>query len=313
MSTVEVGLHCDGDAWEPEHLTFVEDAGFDILTTGEHIVFHRPILEAVSVLGYAAAVTSKIKLAPATLILPLRHPTMVAKYFSSLDVLSKGRIILTVGAGGDYPREFHACGVPKQERGIRSTEAIEIIKKYWSGGRFDYHGKIFQLEDVDLLPLPVQPGGPPIWVSGRSNGAMRRAAVLGDGWHPYFFTPAQCRESFSQVKAIAADTGRTLPENYVFACFIYCSMYDDVKEARDRAIETLSYRYKQPFEKIVDKYCAYGPPSRVVESLSRFVEAGASKLLIGLIMPAEERLAYIERFAKEVLPELHRLEAASVP
>ena len=312
MSTVMVGMHCDGDAWEPEHLTFVEEVGFDVLTTGEHIVFHRPILESVSVLGYAAALTKRIKLATAALILPLRHPTIVAKQFASLDVLSKGRIIVTAGVGGDYSREFRACGVPMTERGVRANEAIEIIRKYWAGERFDYNGTVFQLEDVDLLPLPVQPGGPPIWIAGRTKAAMRRAATLGDGWHPYMYTPEQCRESFSTVKAMAADAGRMLPEHFAFSCFVYCSMHDDVEVARDNAIERMTYRYDQPFEKIVDKYCAYGPPSRIVESLSRYVAAGASKLFIGLIMPPEERLDHIERFAKEVMPELKKLEPARV-
>jgi len=312
MSKLLVGMHCDGDAWEPDHISLVEDVGFDVLTTGEHIVFHRPILESVSVLGFAAALTRTIKLAPATLILPLRHPTMVAKQYASLDVLSKGRIIVTAGVGGDYPREFHACGVPKTERGVRSNEAIQIIRKFWAGGRFDYRGEIFQLQDVDLLPPPVQPGGPPIWIAGRSRPAMRRAATLGDGWLPYMYTPEQCRDSFSTVKYMAAQAGRTLPADYAFACFIYCSMYDDVGEARDRAIEVLTYRYNQPFEKIVDKYCAFGPPNRIVELLSRYVEAGASRLFIGLIMPPEERTTHIERFAKAVMPELKKLRPASV-
>ena len=307
-----VGMHCDGDAWEPDHISLVEDVGFDVLTTGEHIVFHRPILESVSVLGFAAGLTRTIKLAPATLILPLRHPTMVAKQFASLDVLSKGRIIVTAGVGGDYPREFHACGVPKTERGVRSDEAIEIIRKYWAGERFDYRGKIFQLRDVDLQPPPVQPGGPPIWIAGRSSPAMRRAAILGDGWLPYMYTPEQCRDSFSIVKYMAEQGGRTLPADYAFACFIYCSMHDVVEEARDRAIEVLTYRYRQPFEKIVDKYCAFGPPNRIVELLSRYIEAGASRLFIGLVMPPEERTIHIERFANAVMPELKKLRPASV-
>ena len=312
MTKVMVGMHCDGDAWEPEHFSLVEDVGFDVLTTGEHIVFHRPVLESVSVLGFAAAATKKIKLAPATLILPLRHPTIVAKQYASLDVLSKGRVIVTAGVGGDYPREFHACGVPKTERGVRSNEAIEIIRKYWAGGRFDYRGKIFHLEDVDLLPLPVQPGGPPIWIAGRSEPAKRRAATLGDGWLPYMYTPDQCRESFSTVKSMAAQAGRLLPDDYAFACFIYCSMYDDVEEARNMAVEVLTYRYNQPFEKIVDKYCAMGPPSRIVETLSRYIEAGTSTIFIGLIMPPEERTTHIERFAKTVMPELKKLRPARV-
>mgnify|MGYP002700806487 FL=1 len=185
MRTVQVGFHIDGDVWEPEQLTRVEDLGFDIMTTGEHIIFFRPILDVVTVLAHAAAVTKRIKLVPSTIILPLRHPTIMAKELTSLDILSKGRLIASIGIGGDYPREFQACGVPIKERGARANEGIEIMRKYWSGERFDYNGKIFQLEDVDMLPPPVQPGGPQLWVFGRSEAAMRRAARLGDGWQPY--------------------------------------------------------------------------------------------------------------------------------
>jgi probable F420-dependent oxidoreductase len=310
--TVWVGMHCDGDPWPTEHLRVVEDLGFDILTTGEHIVFHRPILEAISVLGYMAAATTKIKLAPATLLLPLRHPTVLAKQISSLDVLSAGRIILTVGVGGDYPREFEACEIPMNQRGIRANEGIEILKKYWSGERFDYNGRIFHLKDVDMMPLPVQPGGPPIWVSGRSEAAMRRAAILGDGWHPYMYTPAQARESFVKVREMATAAGRSLPEDYAFACFVYCSMYDDVSTAWDKAVEVLSYRYKMPFEKIANKYCAHGPPGKVADKLCEYVEAGVTKILVGLIMPPEERLSYLERFAAQVMPQVRNANLVKI-
>ena len=149
--------------------------GYDGFFTGEHIVYHRPILDAVTILNYAAAITSRIKLGPATLLLPLRHPTIVAKEFSCLDVLSGGRALLTVGVGGDYPREFHGCGVPIKERGRRATEGLEIIRNYWTGERFDYDGKIFQLKDVDMLPKPVQPG----WNSNLGIGPPRRADAPG--------------------------------------------------------------------------------------------------------------------------------------
>jgi len=304
---VKFGFHFAGDPWEPEDLRYVEECGFDYLTTGEHIVFHRPIRDAVSALGYAAGCTKRIRLVPSTLILPLRHPTMVAKQFASLDVLSKGRITMTVGVGGDYPREFHACGIPTKERGQRATEAIEIMRKYWSGERFSYNGKIFQLEDVDMMPLPVQPGGPPIWVSGRSKPALRRAALLGDGWNPYMYSPALCQESFLEVRRTAEEAGRVLPEDYAFSCFIYCAMNDDVEVARREGIADLEYRYKQPFDKLIDKYCAYGPPSRIADTISEYIEAGANNILIGLTMLEDERQAYTERFANDVLPQLRSL------
>ena len=179
MNRVEVGFHIDGDVWEPAQIKRVEDVGFDIMTTGEHIVFFRPILDIITVLSYAAAVTTRIKLLPSTIILPLRHPTIMAKELTSIDLLSKGRLIASVGIGGDYPREFHACGVSMKTRGKSANEAIEIMRNYWAGGRFDYHGEIYQLEDVDMLPTPHQEGGPPLWICGRSEPAMRPRRPFG--------------------------------------------------------------------------------------------------------------------------------------
>lgn len=306
------GVSCGGDLWEPDQIRAVEELGFDSFWTGEHIVYHRPILEAVTVLTYAAALTSRIKVGPATLILPLRHPTIVAKQFSSLDVLSKGRVVLTVGVGGDYPREFVGCGVPVKERGRRATEAIEIMRKYWSGERFNYDGKIFQLEDVDMLPKPVQPGGPPIWVSGRQEPPMRRAALMGDGWHPYMYTPERCRDSFSFVKQTAREAGRTLPDDYVFAIFIYVCIDDDAAKARDFTVKELKYRYDQEFDHLVDKYAAYGPAERIIETLARYVEAGVNYFILAPVMPPAERRAHLERIAREVVPELEKLEPGPV-
>ena len=144
--TIKFGVTCGGDHWSDDDIRAVEEHGYDSFWTGEHIVYHRPILESTTILTHAAALTSRIKIGPATLILPLRHPTIVAKEYSCLDVLSGGRAVLTIGVGGDYPREFEACGVPMNERGRRATEALEIIRKYWSGERFDYDGKIYQLK-----------------------------------------------------------------------------------------------------------------------------------------------------------------------
>lgn len=309
MKTVQVGFHVDGDVWEPHQLTGVEDAGFDILTTGEHIIFFRPILDTVTVLAYAAAVTTRIKLVPSTLILPLRHPTLMAKELTSIDILSKGRLIASVGIGGDYPREFDACGISMKERGVRANEGIEIMRKYWSGERFDYDGKIFQLNDVDMLPPPHQKGGPPLWVCGRSDPAMRRAARLGDGWQPYMYTPDLLKESVDKVHGFADEIGRKLPEDFAFTSFVYVSMHDDVQEARNRAIEQLSYRFNMPFEKIVDKYCAYGPSDRIIENLAEYVAGGANHLIVALVMPPEERMDYVHKFASEILPALQKMKA----
>lgn len=310
--SVKLGVSCGGDLWSREDILAAEELGFDSYWTGEHIVYHRPIMEAVTLLSYVAGLTTRIKVGPATLLLPLRHPTMIAKQLSCLDVLSDGRLLLTVGVGGDYPREFEGCGVPIKERGRRTTEALEIMRKYWTGERFDYDGKIFQLKDVDMLPRPVQPNGPPIWVSGRQEGPMRRAATLGDGWHPYMYTAKRCRESFFQVKEFAEEAGRTLPQDYTFAVFVYVSLGDNIDEARRRGIEEMSYRYEQDFTDLVDKYCAYGPPERIADYLASYVEAGVNYFILAPIMPPDSRRAHMERIAEEVMPALEKMEPGRI-
>jgi probable F420-dependent oxidoreductase len=311
--TVRVGITCGGDVWPLELIRAVEELGFDSFWTGEHIVYHRPILDAVPILAMAAAVTTRIQIGPATLLLPLRHPTLVAKEFSTLDMLSNGRVILTVGVGGDYPREFQACGVPLGERGRRADEALEIIKRYWAGGRFDYDGRIFQLRDVDMLPLPAQRGGPPIWVSGRSDAAIRRAARLGDGFHPYMYTAERCRLAFQQVKASARELGRTLSDEYVFAIFQYVSLDDDEAEARARGVRELTYRYEQPFDRLVDRYCLHGPPDRILEGLRAYVDAGVSYFILAPVMPPDRRRPALDRYASDILPALRKMTPAPVP
>ena len=164
----KVGITCGGVWWPTEYFQAAEELEFDAIWTGEHIVFHRPILDAVPVLAGIAAVTKRILLGPAAILTPLRHPTMLAKELATLDIISGGRLIVVAGVGGDFPKEFEAAGVPMAGRGRRTTETIEIMRKYWTEETFSYEGSVFQLEDVWLTPKPVQAGGPPIWLAGRS-------------------------------------------------------------------------------------------------------------------------------------------------
>ena len=178
IAMAKVGITCGGVWWPPEYFQAVEELGFDSIWTGEHIVFHRPILDAVPVLAGIAAVTNRISVGPAAILTPLRNPTMLAKELATLDIMSGGRLIVVAGVGGDFEKEFEAAGVPMAGRGRRTSETIEIMRKYWTEDSFSYAGTVFELDDVWLTPKPVQPGGPPIWLAGRSaacDRARRRA------------------------------------------------------------------------------------------------------------------------------------------
>src|SRR6185437_16997257 len=160
-----------------------EAAGFDSLWASDHIAFHHPLLDVTVALATFAAVTERIALGAGVLLLPLRAPALVAREFASLDYLSGGRVILGVGVGGEVPADFEAVGVPVRERGARTNASMRALRE------------LFPRQ----APAPVQPGGPPLWVGGRSEAALRRASELGDGWFPLWVSPERYAEGLASL------------------------------------------------------------------------------------------------------------------
>jgi len=167
----------------------IEELGYDSVWTSEHIFFYFPTSDALTTLAAAAALTSRIRLGTAVLLLPLRPAALAAKEITSVDVISGGRLTLGIGVGGEYPKEFQAVGVPVKERGPRTDEAIQLLRKLWTEDNVSFDGRFTVLDGVTLQPKPAQPGGPPLWIAGRSQAAIRRAGRLGDGYLPYLFSP----------------------------------------------------------------------------------------------------------------------------
>jgi len=281
----------------------VEELGFDSLWTGEHMLFWVPMFDAVTVLAAFAARTRRILLGSAVLLLPLRHPTVVAKEVASLDVISGGRIILGVGVGGEFPREFVACGVPLNERGRRANEAIEVLRKLWGESHVNYQGRFFRLEDATMEPRPVQKPGPPIWVSGRSEAAIKRAARLGDGYLPYLFSPERYRDSLSKLAAFAQEAGRN-PTAIETGLYQFIALADTYEEARDRANRELSLRYNQPFDRIVERYCVLGTPDQCADRLNQYVEAGVRHFILVPICPPAELPSHLEAYVRQIAPKV---------
>src|SRR5256714_10981629 len=120
----------------------VDDCGYDSLWVGDHIAFAVAILDPLLQLAQAAVVSRRLKLGCNVYLLPLRHPVPVAKQVATLDHLSEGRLIFGVGIGGEFPREYEACGVPLGERGPRLSEAIPLLRRLWSGAPVDPPGRI---------------------------------------------------------------------------------------------------------------------------------------------------------------------------
>jgi len=301
MAAIEVGVTFPAE--DLDFLPRVEELGFDSVWTSEHILFYGPTLDATVTLGAFAARTSRIKLGTAILLLPLRNPTVVAKAVSTIDVLSKGRTLLGIGIGGEFPKEFEATGVPVTERGRRTDEAIRVIKQLWSEDNTSFHGRWTNFEGATMMPKPPQPGGPPIIVSGRSEAAMHRAARLGDGYMPYLFTPERFAQAKVAIEAEAEQQGRDL-SGFHWALYQFTSLADRYDEAHERAIARLSRQYNQDFSKIAERYCALGTAQQAAERLRAFADAGVRHFILTPITPPGATREHLEWYARDLLPAL---------
>jgi probable F420-dependent oxidoreductase len=183
MARVRFGVLLPGI--RPDLAVMAERRGLDSVWVSEHVLFHVPLNEALSVVAAYAAVTERVRLGTAVFLLALRHPTVVAKTATTVDLISRGRLTLGVGVGGEYAKEFEACGIDVHERGRRVDESIVVMRRLWRESKVTHKGRFFAFTDVTMEPRPAQPGGPPVWIGGRSEAAQRRAGLLGDGYLPY--------------------------------------------------------------------------------------------------------------------------------
>jgi probable F420-dependent oxidoreductase len=183
-------------------------------------------LDPFTGLAFIASLTTRVKLMTNIIVLPYRSPFITAKSATTLQVLSGGRFILGVGVG--YQKvEFDALGVPHEERGARSDEALEVIRLAWAGGAVVKQGRFFNAVENESRPVPSP--HPPIWVGGGSTRAAERAARWGDAWLPVYFpaiesnrvvsgasvgTLADLKTKIARVRELRAELGKTGPFDF---------------------------------------------------------------------------------------------------
>ena len=178
----------------------VEGLGFDLLMVSDHIAvtpdvaeqYPAPFYEPFTTLSWLAGLTRGIRLGTTVLIVPYRHPLLIARMAANLNDLSGGRLVLGVGVGWAR-EEFGALGVPFRDRGRLTDEHLLAIRAAWQD-ETDYRS-----------------GHIPLWIGGNSDAALRRAVRLGDAWHPLRFTPGWMAEAAARLTACAADQGRPAP------------------------------------------------------------------------------------------------------
>jgi len=278
----------------------LEAVGYDSVWTGDHMSFHNPIHESMTLLATYAPITKRIKLGVGVYLLALRSPAVAAKQAATLDVLSGGRLVFGVGVGGENPKEFELCGIPHKERGARVNEAIDAVRTLWRDTPASFHGRFTRFDGVSIDPKPVQQL-PPIWIGGRSDAALVRAGRQGDGWMSYVVQADRYAQSLVKIRAAAATAGRSM-ERFTAAHLVFVTVGRDYEAAKRAWVSVLSRRYAQDFEPLAKRYGVIGTPEQCAEQLERFRAAGCSYFVMGAIGDPSDERAQLETIAAEIIP-----------
>jgi probable F420-dependent oxidoreductase len=270
--------------------TAAEAAGYDsvwatdhILVPEKHAATFGQVIEVLVTLGYLAAVTDRLSLGTSILVLPQRDPILVAKQAAAVDQLSGGRLILGVGAGW-MAGEFDNLGVDFRRRGRMMDEWIRLMRALWTEPEPAFEGEWFRFAGTVFEPKPLQAGGPPLWIGGNSDAAMRRAATLGDGWHPGGLDPAALAEHASRLRRLAG--GRSVALTL-------------------RLVVALNGESKRQTTERGGRLRLGGSASEIVDTLHEYAVAGLEHLVCYFEhQTAAELVEQVERFATNVMPGL---------
>lgn len=305
---------------EPERhwLAAAERLPIESIWQGGHVLPPTSTGEAITRLSLLTAWTERVRIGTAVLVLPLYHPVVVAKQLADLDSRSGGRVSVGVGAGGEFKNEFDAVGVPIGERGARTTEGIDVMRKLWAGGPVTYAGRFVTLDQTELRPVKhperegsaMRAGGPRIIVCGRKEPVMRRAARQGDGFMPYLVSPNAYARGVELIRSEAREAGRDLA-SFEWMLYLYCSIRRDGDRARQEVASFLGSAYGDKPQAMLDKIAPSGTPEQVAGHLQAYVDAGVRHIIIA---PAAQRdtLEVVTLAAQEVLPRLQIRAQASV-
>ncbi|HEX9260186.1 MAG TPA: TIGR03619 family F420-dependent LLM class oxidoreductase [Acidimicrobiales bacterium] len=273
---------------DPDALTGLarrlEAAGFDSLWVSDHVIvpeghgyIPEVMAEPLAVLAHLGAVTERVTLGTSVLIAPYRNPVFTAAFLASVDVFCKGRLVVGVGVGW-MPEEFEALSVPFEERGPRTDECIRVWNNLWTTDTSSFDGHWTHYDRMRMFPKssPLRDGKIPVWVGGNTPLAIRRAALLGDGWHPINLSPED----------VAAGVG-----SYRTHC-----------EADGRPVGPVCLRH-MPGGRTSPGARFEGTPDQQASDIQAYAAAGCDELMLSWFARTPDELGdKLEGFLRDVVP-----------
>jgi probable F420-dependent oxidoreductase len=271
---IRIGVGAAGASATPDALlelvTGIDELGFDSLWLSE--VLTGPVIDPAVGLAWAAAANPRVKLGT-TMLLPGRHVLRLAKQLASLDVLCRGRLLVTLVPGLTYAPERDAIGVEPKRRGVFIDEALPILRRLWAGEMVSHDGVAGTFRDVRLSPLPVQQPLE-VWLGGTVPAALERCGRLSDGWLPSLCTPDEAAAGRTVIEAAAARAGRSISGEHFGMSIGYARSPIDPATAR-----TMAARRPRALE-----LTPVGLPA-LRHLIERFIGVGFSKFVVRPVTP----------------------------
>ena len=238
--------------------------------------------EPFAVISYLAAKTSRLKFGTSIVVLPMHNPFEIAKQVAEVDQLTQGRFMFGLGVGW-FEEEFEVLNQDFHNRGARTNEALELFQALWGHDPVTFKGQYYNVENACFGPKPIQKPGPPIWVAGNSEPALKRAARYADTWHPV-------RPSFSQLEQSTQKLAMYL-------------------EAESRSMKNIEIAIKMPL--VVEdtasdpEFPTRGRPADIASAIERYRELGTQHFVFDLIPETVDcALTTMECFAQDIRPHL---------
>ena len=279
-------------------LARAEELGFASAWVLEQPIGTAGVLEPLSLLAHAAAVTTRIRLGTAVILVPLRTPVGLAKELATIDQLSGGRLIAGLALGGEQ-EHYPAFGLSPDGRARRFEEALRLLKLLWTEPSVTYEGEFWRLHGVAVEPKPIQRPHPAVWLGGGHPSAIRRAARMADGWIGAGSTSTvQFAEAVGILSRALVAEGRG-PATTRVAKRVYVALDADTERARSRLRRWCSVFYGDP--DVADRVGVFGPTDVCITGLAEVARAGAHLIIVNPVFDEEEQA---ERFASEVIPRV---------
>jgi probable F420-dependent oxidoreductase len=286
---IRIGVGAAGASSTPEALgelvTGIDALGFDSLWLSE--VLTGPVLDPVAGLAWAAASNQRVKLGT-TMLLPGRNVLRLAKQLASLDVLCRGRLLVTLVPGLTYAPERQAVGVEPKRRGAIIDEALPLLRHLWAGETVSHDGAAGSFRDVKLSPLPVQQPLE-VWLGGTVPAALERCGRLSDGWLPSLCTPEEAAAGRVVIDEAAAKAGRSISREHFGMSIGYASKPIDPAIAR-----VMTARRPRALELTPVGLRA------LRHLIERFIGVGFSKFVVRPVVPPASWRAELEALSAAV-------------